>query len=396
MTISRPIYAGEQAPAQILERVLAEVAESGAVMTEMNAAVREYRARTQEELGGVSARLQAVEQLVAMGHQARQGVVGGAAIGSIAVQALAESSAFAHLIGGNLGTARVPLNASIRAALTTEGWGSSSDTTTPSVPGFGGYVGEARPRLRLLDALPKRQVTSDSWKFVRLSRTGDADEQLQHGDAKAELQFAGEEAESPIVTIAGWTAASRQVLQDHAALGALIEITIRNRCLNKLEEQIVSGPGGQGRIEGLINAGAAFVSTSGWATADILGEAATELSSNGYEPRLIALHPEDLLAIRAERSSENYVMGPPSAPGSNSLWGVPMLASAAVPQGQALVMDTQFITVLDREAASVMISNSHEDFFTRNKVAILGEVRAGLELLDEFACLVVDLSSSSV
>lgn len=53
------------------------------------------------------------------------------------------------------------------------------------------------------------------------------------------------------------------------------------------------------------------------------------------------------------------------------------------------------VSVLDREQPSVMLSNSHKDYFTRNLVAILGELRAGLEVRDGFAVYRMDLNASS-
>jgi HK97 family phage major capsid protein len=71
------------------------------------------------------------------------------------------------------------------------------------------------------------------------------------------------------------------------------------------------------------------------------------------------------------------------------------VTSSKIPQGQVLVLDTAYITVLDREAASVMVSNSHKDYFTRNLVLILGELRAGLEVLDGQAIYLVDLEDAT-
>ena len=62
-----------------------------------------------------------------------------------------------------------------------------------------------------------------------------------------------------------------------------------------------------------------------------------------------------------------------------------------MPQGKALIIDTSFVTLLDREQINVLLSNSHEDFFIRNLVAILGELRAGLEVTDLQAVYRVDL-----
>ncbi|MFG3996630.1 hypothetical protein ACGEND_11405 [Pseudomonas aeruginosa] len=42
-----------------------------------------------------------------------------------------------------------------------------------------------------------------------------------------------------------------------------------------------------------------------------------------------------------------------------------------------------------------MVSNSHKDYFTRNLVLILGELRAGLEVLDGQAIYLVDLEDTT-
>lgn len=49
------------------------------------------------------------------------------------------------------------------------------------------------------------------------------------------------------------------------------------------------------------------------------------------------------------------------------------------------MLDTSYTSVLDRQAVSVLISNSHKDYFTRNLILILAELRAGLEVLDTLA-----------
>lgn len=59
------------------------------------------------------------------------------------------------------------------------------------------------------------------------------------------------------------------------------------------------------------------------------------------------------------------------------------------------MLDTAYITILDREAPDVMVSNSHKDYFTRNLVLILGELRAGLEVLDGQAIYLVDLEDTT-
>lgn len=58
-----------------------------------------------------------------------------------------------------------------------------------------------------------------------------------------------------------------------------------------------------------------------------------------------------------------------------------------MPARKVLTVDTSLVTVLDREQMSVVLSNTQADYFVRNLVAILGELRAGLKLLNTAAVL---------
>lgn len=72
-----------------------------------------------------------------------------------------------------------------------------------------------------------------------------------------------------------------------------------------------------------------------------------------------------------------------------------VVSTASMPEGEAMTIDTSFTTVLDREAPSVLLSNSHKDYFTRNLVLILGELRAGLEVLDTAAIYKMSLAGTT-
>src|SRR5690606_7694589 len=88
--------------------------------------------------------------------------------------------------------ARCNVDGSIRAALTNDGAGSSEGNTYPTAPSRNPniFTGGMRP-LRLLDVLPSRPTSSDSFEYVQLNATGDAAEQEQEGDEKAEIDFDG-------------------------------------------------------------------------------------------------------------------------------------------------------------------------------------------------------------
>ena len=342
-----------------------------------------------DELG---ARLSAVEQTVVAGGNGRdlnaeQSV---RSLGSDAMRALDESSAFASLKEWNHGSARAKLSAGINA-IVTSGRGVSNAATMPSNPQRGDIVGPIQQPLTLLQVLPSRTTTSDAVEHVRLNVTGDAAQQVLEGDEKAELDFEGDLVRAEIITVAGHTTASKQVLSDNSALQSQIDLVLRNKVTSKLEDHILNGEGGSD-IEGLLHLATALVPSLTSTPADRIGEAVTAMRSSGYNPNVIVMNPWDWLKLGITKDADgNYQFGSPLSPANMTLWNSPLVTSSKMPQGQCLVLDTAYITVLDRESASVMVSNSHKDYFTRNLVAILGELRAGLEVLDGQAIYLVDL-----
>lgn len=368
----------------------------------VGADLKAYAEQTKRDQGDLGARLTAVEQrVVAMdGNFSFSDSFGQAGIGALALQAIEESSAaaFASLKEWNSGTCRITLQAGIRAALTNDGMGgSSNDTSVPRQPEQRGFVTEVNRPLRLLDALPSRPTARDSVQFVQLNSNGDAAEQEREGDEKAEIDVEGTPKTANIATVAAHTTASRQVLSDHPSLQAAVDLMVRNKLLTRLENQIINGPGGEGKIDGLLNQGTVFIPTIGTTPADIIGEALTRQAENGYLPNLVIMNPMDWFRLQITRKNatdEEYVFGSPTMPLAPALWNTRIVTTPSVAEGDALTVDTSFVTVLDREAPSVLLSNSHKDYFTRNLLLILGELRAGLEVLDTFAIYKMSLAQS--
>jgi len=245
-----------------------------------------------------------------------------------------------------------------------------------------------------LDALPSRPTSSDAVEFIQFSGTGEAAEQEHEGDEKAELEFQGTPARAEIVTIAGWTTASKQVLSDAPALQSQIDRVIRHKVLAKLEDRLINGVGGQGKINGLWNQAVALVPTIGETPADMIGEALVTMANDGYAPNLVLMNPVDWFRLQITRKNDTddeYVFGSPTAPAAPSLWNTRIVPTRSMAARRVMTIDTSLVTVLDREQMSVVLSNSHADYFVRNLVAILGEMRAGLEILDTDAVRKFDL-----
>lgn len=354
----------------------------------------------------IRSRLTAVEQGVARIDQ--EGIVGSYMMAAqLAPQALAKfqedpafvaaSDAARRGMKPSQFSARINMDGSIRAALT----GDTSSGTGLVVPQRNPNIVTGPQRsLRLLDVMPSRPTTTDAVEFVTLNSTGDVSEQVNQGDTKAELDFVGDLDRAEIATIAGWTAASKQVLADAQGLQAAINRVISNKLMSRLENQLINGPGTTGKINGLLTQAVTFVPAVGTIqaenAADRIGEALMAQERAGYRPNLIVLNPVDWFLMQVTKSQDNdYLFGSPIAPVPQTLWNRTVVVTESMPEGEAMTLDTAYTTVLDREQMTIAVSNQHADFFVRNLVAILGELRAGLEVLDPFAVQKFDFAGMS-
>lgn len=160
----------------------------------------------------------------------------------------------------------------------------------------------------------------------------------------------------------------------------------------KLEHELINGAGGTGEIKGLLSfAGTATPTAT--SDADKVGEVITGLQTAGYAPNGILMAPADWFAIATAKASTagTYLLGSPASRPVPNLWGVRVIPSATITSGTALVADFAQCAILDREAASLSIGTTNDDF-TRNLLVILAELRAGLAVFDARAFKKVTLS----
>lgn len=352
--------------------------------------------RAEQRISEVAANLQVAEQRLAMidnrggfaAHHAQS-------IGASLVQRIeaGEAEGFGALVAGNSPKARTKLEAGIRAALTHNG-GSTSEGGMPSQPETGAVYGGPVRRLTLLEALPSRPTTRDAVEFVKINATGDAAVQWPEGSEKANIDLDGELARAEIITVAGHTTASRQVLSDHEALAGVVDRVMRGKVSTKAENELVNGTGATGHIDGLLNQAATFAPTFATEPADIIGECLASMEDDGYTVGFVLLNPLDWFALQTQRAtpSGEYLFGSPAAPIPPSLWNRPVVLSSSVPHSTGAAVDTAYVTLLDRQQVTVEASEHHGDNFVKNLVTVRAEARLGLEVTDGFAVRKFDLS----
>lgn len=309
---------------------------------------------------------------------------------------VAGSDGIAAVKAGQKTSGRITQQEGLRAVIANPDRGAADGTTFPTAPQRApGIVGVPTPALTLLDVMKVTPVEGSTYEYVHLDDfLSGADYQKAEGDEKAEGDLPTSLERAEIATIAAWIPASKQVLDDNNELENQIGLLMSTGVRQKLERELIAGAGGPGEIKGLISQVLPMVSTKTHA-ADRIGEAVTTLKARGWAPNAIVMNPVDWFTIaseRAETGNGQYVLGSPRDPSPPSLWGVPVVVTVGMPAGQALVLDTNTLALLDRQEVTVEASRHDGNNFKRNLVTILAELRAGLAVYAPTGNLLVALA----
>jgi HK97 family phage major capsid protein len=352
------------------------------------------------------ARILHLEQLVAKSKGAPGGLFagGGAGLPNIG-KLIADDEAFAALRAGKAQSANIELKQSLRmitkAVLTNAG--QSGDSPQIGFPGPTEFLTPAPiqapgRRLLVLQALPHRPVGGASATVYQVeSATDGASVQSHEAAGKTESIINVDGELMPLPTIATYLNLSKQVLQDNeAAIVPFLNSYLEFYVLRKLEQLVCQGTGNStDKILGLLYGGTAFTPTEDHGIDRIAEAIAVGLPANGYSGTLIILNPLDYVRVLAQRDSNGRYVGGGWQAGLNStLWGVPAVSSPGVPAGNAIVLDTALVEILDREAVNVQIGFVNAQF-TSNEATVLVEGRWNLAIHDKNAVLVVPLPVNS-
>jgi HK97 family phage major capsid protein len=253
--------------------------------------------------------------------------------------------------------------------------------------------------LGLLSSIP---VSTDVVEFVRVTLPVNAAQPVAEGAAKPEItSHTFTLVQENVRTIAAWIGASRASLEDTPQLESLINTYLLYQLGHQLEWQVVNGNGTGTNFTGILN-------TSGVGTIAVdaadpvirnleaIRLARGAIEATGLTPNAVVLNPNDLVQIELLKDAEGqYFWGGPVNAGAPSIWGLRTVVSSVVPAGKAIVADWRYAVIFDRQAGSIAVSDQHADFFVKNMVAILAEMRAGFGVIRPSAFVVVNFRSWS-
>ncbi|WP_405848148.1 phage major capsid protein [Streptomyces niveus] len=271
--------------------------------------------------------------------------------------------------------------------------------------------------LRIRDVVTNGSTTSDTVEYVRVTSItnnaapvaeatssaaptapGGAGALVNNagGGYKPESGVALAKVTAPVKTIAHWMPVTKRALSDAAQIRTLIDAFLRYGLEEELEDQIVQGDNTGENFEGI--ATVSGTQSQAWDTDALTTtrKAKTKVRTVGRSvANAYLLNPADLETIDLLQDNEaRYYFGGPAGTGTaGNLWGVPVIETEAVPAGTGYVGDFRKAILWDREQATIQMTDSHLDFFVRNLVAILAEMRAAFGVLQPNAFVEIDLTA---
>lgn len=213
--------------------------------------------------------------------------------------------------------------------------------------------------------------------------------------AKPESDFNFTTGSTTVKTIAHWVAVTRQALADVGFLRTYIDNFLRYGLDEELEDQILNGSGSGNNFTGITNTSGTQTQPYTTDLLTTLRQARTKVRVGGRAmPTAYVMHPNDWEDIDLLQDNEaRYYFGGPSVLGTPRLWGLPVVESEAMTEGAAVVADWRRAVLLDREQVQILVSDSHSDFFVRNLIAILAELRAAFFVARPAAFVEIDLTA---
>jgi HK97 family phage major capsid protein len=286
-----------------------------------------------------------------------------------------------------------------RGHRTSSAWRSPSvelrATTLDSTPGSGGslvipqYLPGILPLpqrpLKVTDLLAQGTTNSNAVTYMVETLFTNAATAVAESAAKPESALAFQAVTEPVRKVAHWLPVTEEMLEDVAQISSYIDARLRLGVDLAEDDQILNGDGVAPNILGILHRTGlappiALVAPAN--NADVLLEQAMTIYSTIFlMPDGFVLNPKNWTSTILLKTTQGaYLVAGPFAPiQTPTLWGLPVAVTPTMAAGTGLVGCFKSAAQLFVHGGMrVEASNSHQDFFIKNLVAIRAEERMAL------------------
>jgi HK97 family phage major capsid protein len=277
------------------------------------------------------------------------------------------------------------------------GGGGALAATVPQV--VPGVVDRLFQQLTIADLLLTGQASTNSLRYVVEGTATSGAAGVAEAGLKPESALGLTTADEPIKKIATILPVSEEMLEDAPAIQSYINGRLTLFVRIEEERQILRGTSGGNEVQGILTGRGVPVYAGGTAAgnkAEQLFKAMNGMRGSAFlEPEWVVVNPTDWQDMRLLKDSAGQFFGGGpfmgqygnngmlSATGQvagvqDSIWNKAAYVTGALGAGTALVGTRAAAQVWRRGGLSVEATNSHNDFFQRNLIAIRAEERLGL------------------
>lgn len=313
-------------------------------------------------------------------------------------RAVAEFKSAGGRLPQNFSTGAVPLQAKGTLMEGPGGGGGALASTVPQV--VPGVVDKLFQRLTVADLLLSGQASTNSLRYVVEGTATSGAAGVGEGGAKPQSTLGLTTTDEPIKKIATSLKVSDEMIEDAPAIQSYISGRLVLFVRIEEERQLLRGTSGGNEVQGLLTSRSVPIYAGGTAAgnkAEQLFKAMNGMRGSAFvEPEWIIMHPDDWQDLRLLKDSSNQFYGggpfqgqyggPQGMVGVNgqvtgaddTIWNKPVHVTAIAGSGTALVGTRANAQVWRRGGLSVEVTNSNENDFLNNLVAIRAEERLGL------------------
>lgn len=256
--------------------------------------------------------------------------------------------------------------------------------------------------LTVRDIITVGETGSDTVEYVRITGvtnnaapTAEATATSGASGTKPESAMAMERVSETVKTIPHWIPATNRALADAPQLRTIIDNFLRYGIEEELEDQILTGDDTGENFDGVLHVAGTTPQAFDTNIFTTTRKGRTKVRTVGRaRPTAYVMNPLDWEKVDLAQDNEaRYYYGGPMNPGNPRLWGLPVVESEGMTEGTCVVADWKLAILWDRMQTAISMSNSHADFFVRNLIAILAEMRAAFGVIRPSAFVICDLTA---
>lgn len=243
-------------------------------------------------------------------------------------------------------------------------------------------------------------ITTDQYQYKYLEETTFTNNgaEVAEGSAFGESALAFTERTENIRKFGVSIPVTEELLADVSAVQGYLDSRLRTMLQLRLDSELINGNGTAPNITGILNKSGINTFNYSSYTGNLkrigqIYQAITEIRKDAFvEPDAILMHPSDWYDVVTEVNAvttsgalqplfvgAGMMNGAPQA----SIWGVPVVPTTAITAGKALVGNFgggQSAHIVSRSGIEVAMSDSHDDFFTKDKVMMKASLRLGFPI----------------